>query len=277
MKYGACRDKLVTTLVVVGPEANVTALVEAAPHVTWLRRSPYCYDLEAYKVGLKHIGAKGLRSYDYFVFLNCGLAGPFLPASALEAGIHWSRYFTSRITSKVKLVGIGFNFEALPPLSGRHPTVMSMLLATDHAGLKVLVRHVEHDLNIDLVSGPALDDLHAAVEWPTTQVKCRAADTRHGDFVTMSRLEFINSFEVLLSQSMFDGGYSIAAIDLADFGKEISSRDGTEQSHGDLLKPGFYLNHSTIGPFDAIFMKTTRHGEAAQKRHQVRSLLATAL
>ncbi|CAE7194168.1 unnamed protein product, partial [Symbiodinium pilosum] len=265
LKYGACHDKFVTTLVVVGRKANVSALIEANLHVTWLQRSPYCYDFEAYKVGLKHIGAKRLRNYDHFVFLNCGLAGPFLPSAALAEPIHWSRYFTSHITSKVKLVGLSFNFVALPPMyshNTRVPHVMSMILATDHAGLKVLIRHMEHGLNIDMFSGPAIDDLNATVDWPTRQIQCRVANPSRGDFVKMSPHGFINNLEVALSQSMFDSGYSIAAVSRADFGTEISSRYGPEKSHGDLLLPGAYLNNSTIGPFDAIFVKTSRLGLA---------------
>ena len=107
------------------------------------------------------------------------------------------------------------------------------------ANAQVLVGHAEQDLNIDMFSGPAIDDLNATVEWPNTQVTCRAADPhRGGDFVKMTKYSFINNMEVLLSQSMFDKGYSIAAVSLADFSTEISSRYGPAKSHGDLLKPG---------------------------------------
>ena len=59
MKYGACPNELVTTLVVVGPQVNVTELAAMAPGVTWLQRGPNCYDFEAYKVGLcQMLGAR---------------------------------------------------------------------------------------------------------------------------------------------------------------------------------------------------------------------------
>ena len=97
---------------------------------------------------------------------------------------------------------------------------------------------MENDLNIDMLSGRAIDDLNATVDWPTRQIKCRVANPHRGDFVKMSPDGFINNLEVALSQSMFDSGYSIAAVSLADFGTEISSRYGPEKSHGDLLLPG---------------------------------------
>ena len=75
LKYGTCAfDDDVTTLLVVGPSINISELEQLHPshgrNVTWLRRGPNCYDFEAYRVGLKHIGRKNLKQFDHFVLLN---------------------------------------------------------------------------------------------------------------------------------------------------------------------------------------------------------------
>ena len=59
---------------------------------------------------------------------------------------------------------------------------------------------------------------------------------------------------------MFDGGYAVAAISQEDHNMEIGSSDAPELAHRDYWYPNAYLNHTTIGPFDAIFMKVSRPG-----------------
>ena len=88
-----------------------------------------------------------------------------------------------------------------------------------------------------MLSGPVIDDMAATVDWPTTLVKCRAVDPYRGDFVTMPVMDFVLRMEVGLSTSMLSRGYSIAAINLVDFGNEIS-RNRSEVLHGDILQPG---------------------------------------
>ena len=127
------------------------------------------------QVGLKHIG-EGLKDYENFVFLNCGLAGPFLPATAMGTDIHWSRYFTSRLSDKVKLVGISMSNSANPPMHEvPHNHVQSMLWATDSTGLQVIIKHFEQDLNIDMLSGKQADDVNMPVVWPSTRVRWPAS------------------------------------------------------------------------------------------------------
>ena len=53
----------------------------------------------------------------------------------------------------------------------------------------------------------------------------------------MPVMDFVLSMEVGLSTSMLSSGYSIAAVNLVDFGNEIS-RNRSEVLHGDLLQPG---------------------------------------
>ena len=88
---------------------------------------------------MRYIGAENLKRYDRFVLLNCGIGGPFLPEEAMTSRIHWSRFFTSRVTEKVKLVGITVSNQAATPafVGQRYNHVQSMLWATDLSGLQV--------------------------------------------------------------------------------------------------------------------------------------------
>ncbi|CAE7029819.1 unnamed protein product, partial [Symbiodinium sp. KB8] len=265
LKYATCPDAHVEILVVVGRSVNIAAFqpgVEIGGKVTWLRRGPNCYDFEAYRIGLRYIGAENLKRYDRFVFLNCGIGGPFLPEEVMTSRIHWSRFFTSRVTEKVKLVGITMSNQAATPafVGQRYNHVQSMLWATDLSGLQVILRHLEQDVNINFFSRDEPSDLNATLKvWPAVTVKCRTADPKKGEFVELGLEDFVNSAEVNTSQRLFDMGFLISAIARSDQRLELSRTDA-RLLHGDPWYQHAYINGSTIGPLDTIFLKLSRPG-----------------
>ena len=76
-------------------------------------------------------------SYDNFIFLNCGILGPFIPDPYRVAGFPWPLLFTSYLSEKVKLVGLTINCAGMwaPQMH-----VQSMLWATDQIGLSVILK-----------------------------------------------------------------------------------------------------------------------------------------
>ncbi|CAE7734590.1 unnamed protein product [Symbiodinium sp. CCMP2592] len=242
LKYATCPDALVEILVVVGRSVNTAAFqpgMDIGGKVTWLRRGPNCYDFEAYRIGLRYIGAENLKRYDRFVLLNCGIGGPFLPEEAMTSRIHWSRFFTSRVTEKVKLVGITMSNQAATPafVGQRYNHVQSMLWATDLSGLQVILRHLEQNVNINFFARDEPSDLNATLKvWPATTVKCRTADPKKGEFVELGLEDFVNSAEVNTSQRLFDKGFFISAIARSDQRLELSRTDA-RLVHGDPWPP----------------------------------------
>lgn len=105
LKHGMKNTKgKVRTVVVITEGAEVDPELRSnSPGVEWLVRQNRCYDLESYRVALNHIGEDGLKAYGSFVFLNCGMVGPFLPSYAWRLNLHWSEFFVSRLTADVKL------------------------------------------------------------------------------------------------------------------------------------------------------------------------------
>jgi len=92
-----------------------------------------CYDMRSYELALTVVDA---ARYDKFVFLNCGLIGPLLPATSLENPHHWSRLFTDILDDNTKLVGLTVNCGGKNGVKIAH--VQSMLWATDAVGLAVV-------------------------------------------------------------------------------------------------------------------------------------------
>lgn len=74
--------------------------------------------------------------YNYFIFLNDGVIGPFIPAYVSEK--NWTKLFTQKINDSVKLVGT--SIVALPPTDlGKYgPRVEGFFFCTDRVGLQIL-------------------------------------------------------------------------------------------------------------------------------------------
>ncbi|CAL5224080.1 g6706 [Coccomyxa viridis] len=71
-----------------------------------------CFDWGTFGWALTRLGSN-TKAYKYYLFMNTSVRGPFLP-SYLPATTHWTELFTSRINSKVKLVGSTISCEGVP-------------------------------------------------------------------------------------------------------------------------------------------------------------------
>ena len=72
--------------------------------ITVLREDNFGFDFGAHTSMLNHLSREGREDYDYYIFLNCGVIGPILPAY-IPASWHWASAFLDKMTTKVGLVG----------------------------------------------------------------------------------------------------------------------------------------------------------------------------
>lgn len=106
-----------------------------------LKKDNTGFDFGAYNFAIKYLEelfnckTKDF-SYDYFIFLNAGVTGPFLPT---YYNLHWTNVFNSKINEKVKLVGT--TIVCLPPTDdgGHGPRIEGFCFATDKIGLDILI------------------------------------------------------------------------------------------------------------------------------------------
>lgn len=253
----------VDTVVVTTREANVSASLQQMGGVRWVLRQNICYELESYRVGLSSIAANASHVYDTFVFLNCGLLGPFLPTRVSKSGTHWSRFFTSRLTEDVKMVGLTISCGTISKRDERYPHVQSMLYAIDRKGLELVREALRH---ADIAFPKPGDQLKI---WQDSFVESASVSRQRfycPNFVetSLSLLgfeEFIRKYEIGMSRFVMESGFGIAAINAwqthRDFRRE---KEWDERKCRDFWLPHQYVNGTDIGGFDSIFIKTTRPG-----------------
>jgi hypothetical protein len=76
--------------------------------------------------------------YDNFIFINCGVIGPFLP-TYYPSNMSWTNIFTSKLNDKVKLVGtslVCFEYTASP---GKGPHIEGFCFCLDKIGLDIVM------------------------------------------------------------------------------------------------------------------------------------------
>ena len=100
-----------------------------------IRRDNIGFDFGGHKAALDSLEGK---SYDYYMFMNSGVIGPFLPDS-YNTSQHWIRLFSRKITDKVKLVGTSIFCESIF-LDGPGPRVESFCFMTDALGLDLMLK-----------------------------------------------------------------------------------------------------------------------------------------
>jgi hypothetical protein len=93
-------------------------------------------DFGAHNCALEWLN-KNKEPFDYYIFLNSSVIGPFLPPYYPKS-LHWSDIFTSRITDQIKLVGTTISCISMTNLKNSGPKVGGHFFATDGVGLDVL-------------------------------------------------------------------------------------------------------------------------------------------
>ena len=97
------------------------------------------YDFGGYSYSINLINK---QDFDYFIFLNDSIIGPFIPRYISK--YYWYIYFINLISNKIKLVGITINKDIINKVP-KH--VQSMAFATDNIGLQLLIDNNIFNLN----------------------------------------------------------------------------------------------------------------------------------
>ena len=135
-----------------------------------LVRENKCYDMESFAVFNRDFDTS---KYDYFVYINCGMAGPKWD----REGPYWTEVLTSKLSETVKMVGPSINMSF-------KPHVQSMTFAVDRRGLEVIVK-----------SGAVF---FCGIE--------------NGKLDANDRWYIINRYEMGMSQAILEAGYTIGSL-----------------------------------------------------------------
>ena len=132
------------------------------------------YDFGGYSYSINVINKD---NFDYYIFLNDTVIGPFIPR--YNSKYLWHLNFISLISDEVKLVGPTINYGKYNGVS-KH--VQSMAFATDNVGLKLLINanilNLENNIEV---------------------------------YKNKGKLFFIQEFEVKMSAVILNNGYKITS------------------------------------------------------------------
>mmetsp|Transcript_20154 Transcript_20154/g.30303 ORF Transcript_20154/g.30303 Transcript_20154/m.30303 type:complete len:352 (+) Transcript_20154:107-1162(+) len=98
---------------------------------TVLRVDNKCHDLDTVYT-LFYNSSVVIRSYDYFVYVNCGMTGPSPQFSSLP--LSWVTRFLDPLSDTVKMSGLSINC-----FRKNSPHVQSMAYAFDRVGLQIIL------------------------------------------------------------------------------------------------------------------------------------------
>ena len=185
------------------------------------------YDFGGYSCVVDTFTKEGkINSYEYFVFLNQTVTGPFFPSWYKDPENNWAKLFTEKINEETKLVGISINcFYKDMGLKEfiYQPHVQSMLFATDKVGLNLLVEYSIFDY----------PNIHTSKIW-----------------IVMDK-------EIKMSRIMLENNYNIACM--------LSCSNGCDFRKGkpsnaweDPLFPNLYFEEN-VHPYETIFIKNNRN------------------
>lgn len=128
---------VLTTSTLAHYQNDIMSLNATCGEILTVTRQDRCYDMESSRVVL----LSSLRPkihFDKYLFLNCGLKGPFQKPSLSNSSSFWANTFTSMINDDVKLSGITINCGGKCGVSHAH--VQSMLWCTDRIGLEAILQ-----------------------------------------------------------------------------------------------------------------------------------------
>ena len=167
--------------------------------------------------------AHGLRTirqddFDYFIFMNDTVCGPFLPRY-VPHNVTWYSMFTCLLSDTLKLSGLSINYFPWEKRGDHLQHVQSMMFCTDKQGLQLLNDNIFH-------------------------LTCDEYDTIYHN----NRKEFIIQFEIGMSQLIIKNGFNIGALYMCDVDRHQT---------GDVWYNNKYFE-STINPFEVMFIKSNR-------------------
>lgn len=217
-----------------------------------------------------------VEKYDYFIFLNSSVRGPFLPTYFDRP---WHRVFTDLIDDQTKLVGSTINIlgkdhqcsrvdELLNGGQKSLSHVQSMAYALDRTALRALIeqgffrREIAADdamvrawIKVDVERRGMLARVYWSFRHRVEHKLNRGRITQQVD-----KLATILNYEVLLSQTIIANGWNISCL-LPEY-RKIDFREphgdiNPTSADGDPCFKGAYCGRS-IHPFETVFIKTNR-------------------
>ena len=106
-----------------------------------LTRPNVGYDFGAHSETIKYLKStygEELSPFDNFIFMNCGVIGPFLP-TYYPKNLPWTHVFTSKLNSTVKLVGTIMTTFAQGYVHGAGPHIEGFCFCLDKIGLNAVI------------------------------------------------------------------------------------------------------------------------------------------
>lgn len=176
------------------------------------------------------------EKYDFFIFLNSSVRGPFIPPYSLDEK-KWFEYFLDLFDDSVGIVGASINilgkgsfhyenYERIFRKESLLAHVQTPVFALSKESFKML-----DDINFFSVNN----------EW--------------------SRDEVISRYEINLSRVLLDGGWNLKSLlpEFNQFDYRLDDLDKKIPDYmlGDILIEGGYLGR-TVHPYEVMFVKTGR-------------------
>ena len=186
--------------------SNSNITVEIPKFVTLIQRENKGYDFGAWAIGLKEIinTKENLNSYDYFIFINSTVIGPFLPS---YVSVDWPFLFSEMIDDKVKLVGTTINCRF-------KIHVQSMFFLTDKIGLSVLIdkgifKDNDNDTKVDVINKREIRMTHEIMNCGY-QINCIFSLFRDSDY----KSDFLKSLGDVYLKNAIHGPNVVNAHDI---------------------------------------------------------------
>lgn len=227
LKQGICDDCDYVFVL----NGNCSVNIPDRPNIRVLSRDNMHYDFGAWHYALQNTD---ISKYQYFIFLNTSVRGPFLPR---YVKMKWYEAFTDLLHGDVKLAGSTINvlnspsehsklFEKMSGLPRPHTHVQSQIFAMDLECLTYLMNNTDLFTNYDY----------------------------------NGMTEFIARKEIMMSQLVLKHGWNIA-INLpeyqnVDFRTLQSDPNPTSFNHDPGLPRSCFGR--TLHPYECIFIKTNR-------------------
>ena len=193
-----------------------------------LNRENIGYDFGAWSDGLflKENGKYIYEKYDYFIFINSTVRGPFFPL--WYDNNDWVNIFIKKINNNVKLFGTTIN------ISNGHnnlytPHVQSMFFVTDKIGLNILIKN----------------------------------NIFNNNNVIIDKKDIIMNKEIAMSTVIINEGYNIGCLLYAykniNFKYPTWNYDKNNTINTDHCAPNNAYFGICINPYEVIFIKTNRN------------------
>ena len=214
-RHGVTPNRDRQYVIVINGKCSIEDQIPTFENVSVVKRANTGFDFGAWAHAIRE---SQLDQFDYFVFLNSSVAGPFLPT--YQDVSQWPTPFVSMLDGQIKLAGLSSD------MWDGSPIVHSMLLCTDRVGLDLLIRNGVFTGNDDDASKE--DVIHKR-------------EVRASKIIIQSGFR-VDSLDLIHSKRSFS----------------VLQRESAGDGHGDVFKPGAYPHGYTIEPLDVVFFKVNR-------------------